>query len=255
MTSSSADSSVPAIAGGKPAKTVPFDRGQRYGDEELAELRDALGQNTLFYAHGKKVYALEAEFARLNGMKHGVACSSGTAAIHTAMMAAGISPGDEVITTPITDMGSVIPILMQGAIPVFADIDPATHNLSAVSVEGAISPRTRAVLAVHLAGTPCDMDALAWICADRDVLLIEDCAQAFGAVYRDRPVGTIGQLGCFSFNEFKHVSCGDGGLVLTDDPTLASRARLATDWQRTRATTVSRASRRGIPRFSAGTSA
>ena len=129
------ESDHPAIAGGAAAKTTPFPRPNRYGAEELRELTDALNQGTLFYAHGKKVHQFESEFAALLGFAHAVACSSGTAGIHAALIAAGISPGDEVIVPPITDMGSIVPILYQGAIPVFADLDENTANLLPASVE------------------------------------------------------------------------------------------------------------------------
>lgn len=221
--------SLPAIAGGVPCKQSPFGKAQRYGEEELQELREALEQGTLFYAQGRKVRQLEAAFAAQNGVPFAIACSSGTAAIHAALIAAGISPGDEVIASPITDMGTVIPILYQGAIPIFVDLDPRTITLSASAVEAAVTPRTKAVLAVHLWGNACDLDSLRALCERHNLLLIEDCAQAFGSEYKGCPIGTRGVMGCFSFNEFKHISCGDGGMVVTDDETLATRLRLATD--------------------------
>jgi dTDP-4-amino-4,6-dideoxygalactose transaminase len=224
-----ADADLPAIAGGKPIKTTPFGRVKRYGEAELQQLREAIEQQTLFYAQGKKVKALEAAFAKRHGVKHAIACSSGTAAIHSAMIALGISPGDEVIVTPITDMGSIIPILFQGAVPVFADLDPHTYNLAPADVERRITDKTKAILAVHLAGNACDMKALKRIADERKLVLIEDCAQAFGCQYDGKPIGTIGRAGCFSFNEYKHVSCGDGGIIITDDDALARRLRLATD--------------------------
>lgn len=218
-----------AIAGGQPAKSTPFNRGKRYGDEELAQLKEALDQGTLFYAQGKKVRQLEEAFAQKLGVRFAVACSSGTAAIHTAMMAAGISPGDEVIVPPITDMGSIVPILFQGAVPVFADLEPYSYELKPDAVRAALTPRTRAILSVHLWGNACDLDELARIASQYKLSLIEDCAQAFGCEYRNKPIGTLGDLGCFSYNEFKHISCGDGGLVVTNDEKLAKRARLSTD--------------------------
>lgn len=219
----------PAIAGGTPAKTTPYGKEKRYGAEELQELESALAQGTLFYTQGKKVRELEETFAARNGVGYAVACNSGTSAIHAALIAVGISPGDEVIVSPITDMGSVIPILYQGAIPVFADLDPYTATLSPNSVEAAITPATRAVIAVHLAGNACDLTALLEICQKHGLTLIEDCAQAFGCEYQGNPIGTLGAVGCFSYNEFKHISCGDGGLAITNDPALAQRLRLATD--------------------------
>jgi perosamine synthetase len=126
-------------------------------------------------------------------------------------------------------MGSAVPILYQGAVPVFADLDPRTYTLDPDAVAAAITPRTRAVLAVHLWGNACDLTALAALCQKHAITLIEDCAQALGCTYLGRPIGTWGAMGCFSLNEFKHISCGDGGIVLTDDPELAERLRLATD--------------------------
>jgi perosamine synthetase len=229
MTQTATTTDVPAIAGGKPAKTAPFGKERRYGDEELAELREALDQGSLFYAHGKKTAQLERAFAERVGARHAVACSSGTAAIHAALMAVGISPGDEVITSPITDAGSVLPILWQGGVPVFADLDPRTYNLDPASVATCVTPRTRAILAVHLAGNACDVRALRAIGDRHKLVLIEDCAQAHGCTYEGKPVGTIGEVGCYSLNEFKHIACGDGGVVVTDDAALAKRLRLATD--------------------------
>jgi len=221
---------TPAIAGGQPAKTKPFGKAKnRYGEEELKELREAIEQGTLFYAQGKKVHQLEAEFAKAHGAKYAVACSSCTAAIHTAFMAVGISPGDEVIVTAITDMGSILPILWQGGVPVFADLDPETYNLDPASVEANITPKTKAILAVHLAGNACDLNALKAIADKNNLHLIEDCAQSHGATYQGKALGTFGKIGCYSFNEFKHISCGDGGVIITDDEKLATRCRLATD--------------------------
>ena len=206
-----------------------FHKEPRYGSEELKQLHRALEQGTLFYAQGKKCPELEARFAKMHGAQHAIAVSSGTAAIHCAMMALGISPGEEVIVPPITDMGSILPILWQGGVPVFADLDPHTYNLSAESVQRCISERTRAVLAVHLAGNACDLDSIVKICNKRKLALIEDCAQAHGCTYRERSVGTFGHIGCYSFNEFKHISCGDGGICITNDQQLARQMRLASD--------------------------
>ena len=213
---------TPALFGGEKAKQTPYGVGEpRYGDDELRELQEALAQGTLFYAQGKKVKLLEAEFAAKYGAKHAVTCTSGTAAIHTALMALGISPGDEVIVSPITDMGTISPVLFQGAIPVFADLTPHGYTLDPESVAARITPKTRAIIAVHLWGNTCDLDALQALCDQHGLALIEDAAQAFGATYKGCPVGTRGVVGCFSFNEFKHISCGDGG---ASPPTRATTA-------------------------------
>src|SRR5438093_4482139 len=144
-------------------------------------------------------------------------------------MAAGVSPGDEVIVPPITDMGTVLPVLWQNAVPIFVDLDPRTYNMTPATVEQAITPRSRAIIAVHLAGNACDLKALKAIADKHKLWLIEDCAQSHGCTYDGKPVGTVGQLGIYSYNEFKHISCGDGGLVVTNDNSLATKARLATD--------------------------
>ena len=229
MKYSTFDQDVPAIAGGKPVTATPFGSENRYGADELKELSEALAQGTLFYAQGKKVKQFEAEFAAHGGFAHAVATSSGTAAIHAALIAAGVSPGDEVIVPPITDMGSVVPILYQGAVPVFADLDPFHYTLSPASVADNITDKTRAIIAVHLGGNACDLDALLELVGDRDIVLIEDCAQALGCTYRGKSVGRFGLAGCYSVNEYKHISCGDGGIVVSDDHEFAALARLATD--------------------------
>ncbi len=219
----------PAIAGGNPAKTVPYTRSSRFGDEELQHLKEALDQQTLFYAAGKKVYGFEALMAEMHGVPHAVSCTSGTAGIHAATMALGISPGDEVIVTPITDMGSIIPILFQGGIPVFADVDPHNYCITPESVAAVITEKTRAVIAVHLWGNACDMYGLKALCDSKGIALIEDCAQAWGCTYDGKPIGTIGDIGCFSVNDFKHISCGDGGIVISSNSELATKARMSTD--------------------------
>ena len=218
-----------AIAGGKPAKTKPYSKIPRYGDEELAELKEAIAQQTLFYAQGKKVKTLEKEFAAKHAQKFGVGCSSGTTAIHSACIAAGVSPGDEVIVPPITDMGTILPVMWQGAVPVFCDLDPHTYNMTAATIEAKLTDRTRAIIAVHLAGNPCDLAAIQKLADSRKIVLIEDCAQAHGTKYNDKPVGSFGHIGCYSFNEYKHISCGDGGMITTSDAELAAKLRLATD--------------------------
>lgn len=203
-----------AIHGGTPVKTGPFGTGKRFGEEEAAQLLEALEQNTLFYHFGTKVKQFLADFNAMYGREYSVATSSGTAAIHVALGAAGVSVGDEVITSPITDQGTLIGILYQNAIPVFADLEPYTYNLDPASVEACITPRTKAILVVHLAGYPCDMDPIMEIARKHGIKVIEDCAQAYLTRYKGKLAGTIGDYGCFSTNDFKHISTGDGGMVL-----------------------------------------
>lgn len=202
-----------ALHGGAPVKVGPFTTGKRFGLEEVKELIEALEQNTLFYHFGAKVKTFLADFNVLYGVPYSVATSSGTASLHVALGAAGITIGDEVITSPITDQGTLVGILYQNAIPVFADLHPCSFVLDPRSVEERITPRTRAIIAVHLAGNPCDMDALLDIARRHNLLLIEDCAQSYLCRYKGRLAGTMGDYGCFSTNDFKHISTGDGGIV------------------------------------------
>jgi perosamine synthetase len=229
QTASPSTTDAPAIAGGKKAKTTPYSKQPRYGEEELNELKEAIAQGTLFYAQGKKVGALEKEFASKYGATFGVACNSGTTSLHAATMAAGVSPGDEVLVPPITDMGTILPVMWQGGVPIFVDLDPHTYNLTPQTCAKAITPKTRAIMAVHLAGNPCDLHGLRQLADKHKLVLIEDCAQAHGTTYAGKPVGSFGHMGCFSFNEYKHISSGDGGMITTSDAELAKKLRLATD--------------------------
>ncbi len=214
--------SFPPLAqnGGPRAVTATRARRHRWGAEELARLTAMVDQETLFYAKGPQCAALLEEFRRVYPLHWCMPTSSGSAALHVAVAALQLPPGSEVITSPVTDMGSVIGILYQQLVPVFADIDPHTYNLDPAAVRRAITPRTRAIMPVHLAGNPCDMEALLAIAREHDLRVIEDCAQSWGAEYRGKPVGLFGDIACYSFNEFKHVSCGDGGLVASNDDRL-----------------------------------
>jgi len=205
-----------AIDGGPKAKPTPYGTGRRFGLEEARELLEALDQNTLFYVHGNKVKTFVREFADLYGVNYAVATSSGTGAIHVALGAAGVSVGDEVITSPITDMGTLIGILYQNAVPVFADLEPYSYNMSPEAVAACVTDRTKAILVVHLAGNPADMDPIMEIARTHGLTVIEDCAQSALARYRGRYVGTIGDFGAFSTNDYKHISTGDGGVVLVN---------------------------------------
>jgi len=199
-----------------PLVDEPFPRPVRWGAAEQARLQAMLQQQSLFYWRGPQTGALLEEFRRHYALKHCFPCSSGSAAIHVALAALRLRPGDEVIVPPITDMGSVIGILYQQAVPVFADVDPRTYNLDPHAARAAITPKTRAIMPVHLAGNPCDMTAFRDLAREHGVALIEDCAQAWGARHQGHPVGLFGDFGCFSFNDFKHLSCGDGGVVGTN---------------------------------------
>ncbi len=198
-----------------PIVDEPLPRPRRWGAPELARLTAMVDQDSLFYWHGPQTAALATEFRRHYPFAHLFATSSGSAALHVAVAALRLRPGDEVIVPPITDMGSVIGILYQQGVPVFADVDPHTYNLDPAAVRRAITSRTRAIMPVHLAGNPADTTALAALAREHGVALIEDCAQAWGALHQGRPVGLAADLACYSFNDYKHLSCGDGGIVAT----------------------------------------
>lgn len=184
---------------------------------------EVIGSGTLNSTKGRFVKQLEQEFADKLGVKHAFACASGTAAVHTAIAAVDPEPGEEIITSPITDMGALSPILYQGAIPVFAEVDPRTWNLTAETIEPCLSPRTKAIIATHLFGNPCEMDDIIALADSRNIPVIEDCAQAFLAQHRGCCAGTIGKISCFSLQQGKHITTGEGGLVATDDDALARR--------------------------------
>ena len=209
-----------ALHGGEKAKTVPFSKGKRFDGSELKYLQEALEQNDLFYWSGNQVKTLNKKFAEMYGTKYCTASSSGTAAIHVALGAVGVTEGDEVITSPVTDVGSLIGILYQNAIPVFADIDPNTYNMDPKSIEAKITDKTKAILVVHLAGNPADMDEIMAIAKKHNVKVVEDCAQAYMCYYKGKLTGTFGDIGCFSLNNYKHISAGDGGLCIMNDEEL-----------------------------------
>lgn len=200
--------------------------GRDFGSSELELLREVLESGTLTATKGNQTKALEVEVAELFGVEHAVACASGSAAVHVAVAAIDPEPGDEIITTPITDMGALTPILYQGAIPVFADVDPVTGNVTAETIAARLSERTRAIIVTHLFGNPCDMDPILALAAERGLPVIEDSAQAFLARSKGRIVGGIGDIGCFSFQQGKHITSGEGGIVTTNDADHARRMRV-----------------------------
>ncbi len=233
-----------AIFGGEKTKTTPFGTGKRFGDEELQQLKEALEQNTLFYWYGNKVKTFLDKFKTMYGAKYAVATSSGTASLHVALGAAGVTAGDEVITSPITDMGSVIGIVFQNAIPVFADLDPHTYNMTAETIAAKITNKTKAIIVVHLAGNPADMDPIIELAKKHNLVVIEDCAQSYECFYKGRRAGTIGDYGCFSLNDFKHISAGDGGMILMNNQDDYERALRFADKNYNRLTTDPAAGRK-----------
>lgn len=213
-----------AIFGGEKVKKTPWGTGKRFGEKELNQLSEALDQNNLFYWHGSKVKEFTRKFAEMYGMKYCVSTSSGSASVHVALGTVGVTAGDEVITSPMTDIGSVIGILYQNAIPVFADLDPFTYNMDPDSIREKITEKTKAIVVVHLAGNAADMDPIMEIARKHNIWVIEDCAQSYMCWYKGRLAGTIGHIGCFSTNDYKHISTGDGGMIVMNDENLYNRA-------------------------------
>jgi dTDP-4-amino-4,6-dideoxygalactose transaminase len=215
MAGTPSESNKLAIFGGPKAKTTPYGTGKRFNGSELRYLQQALEQNTLFYYHGQMTNHLLDRFKNLTKANFASAVSSGTAAIHVALGAGCISYGDEVILPPITDAGTIIGILAQNALPIFCDIDPNSYLMTPELTQKKLTPRTKAIIVVHLAGNSCCMDGYMKLAQENHLLLVEDCAQAWGATFKNQSVGTFGDFGCFSLNDFKHIGCGDGGIVST----------------------------------------
>jgi dTDP-4-amino-4,6-dideoxygalactose transaminase len=223
-----------AIDGGKPVRTQPLTGGKKWGWEELREVVDVFESGCYFRFGGSKVEQFERDFAETYGVRYAVASTSGTSAIHIAVGMIDPEPGDEIITAPITDLGSIVPILHQGAIPVFADSDPQTFCLDPADLERQITDRTRALMVVHLFGNPCDMDAIMDVARRHHLPVIEDCSQAHWTEYKGRICGTLGDIGCFSLQASKHITTGDGGMTITHDKAWGERGRLFMDkgWTR-----------------------
>lgn len=209
-----------AVNGGTPLRQRPFPawpRSDRRTRRALERVRASGCWGTL----GPEVARFEEDFARYLGVKKVLAVSSGTAAIEIVLRALGVGPGDEVIVPPWTFIATASAVLMVGATPVFADIDEATHCLDPACVEAAVSARTRAVIPVHLAGHPADMDGIGEVAKRHGIAVVEDCAQAHGASWRGRKAGALGSAGAFSFQNSKNMAAGEGGAISTDDPALA----------------------------------
>jgi dTDP-4-amino-4,6-dideoxygalactose transaminase len=201
---------------------------------EDAEIQEVLAtMHSGWLGTGPKVARFEQGIADYKAVNNAVAVNSCTAALHLSLMAVGLQPGDEVITTPLTFCASVNAIIHAGGVPVLADVDPVTMNIDPQQVADKITSRTRAILPVHFAGRPCDMDALMGLCRKHGILMIEDCAHAIETEYKGHKVGTIGDFGCLSFYVTKNVVTGEGGMVITNDEEQAARIKvLAIRWWR-----------------------
>jgi dTDP-4-amino-4,6-dideoxygalactose transaminase len=224
-----------AIDGGTPLRTEPFRLRRTMGDAEKQAVIEVMDSDKLseFFGSpgprwlgGPKVQAFERKWAETYGFKHAISVNSWTTGLTTAVGAVGIAPGDEVIVSPYTMSASATAVLFYGGIPVFADIDPDTFNLSAETIRARLSPRTKAILVVHIFGQAADMDPIMALAREFGLKVIEDAAQAPGVHYKGRPVGAIGDIGGFSLNYHKHIHTGEGGMLVTNDDDLALRSRL-----------------------------
>lgn len=198
------------------------------GEEELANASEAIRSGWIS-SQGKFILEFEQKFARYCGVRHGVATSNGTVALHLALKALGIGEGDEVLVPALTFIATANTVTYCNARPVLVDSDPKSWCMDPARMEESITPQTRAVMPVHLYGHPCDMDAIGDIARRHGLYVIEDAAEAHGALYRGRPVGSFGQVNCFSFFGNKIISTGEGGMCLTDDDELARRMRILRD--------------------------
>ncbi len=213
-------------------RTLPSDAdksGRNFGAEEIENLKAVLASGTLNCTKGQLVKRLESEFAKLYGVNYARAVTSGTAAIHAAIAAIDPEPGDEIITTSVTDMGAISPILYQSAIPIFAEVDPETYNVTAATIEPKITKRTKAIIVTHLFGNPCDMDPILALAKKYHLPIIEDAAQAYLTEYKGKLIGTLGDIGCFSLQQGKHMTSGEGGLVIAKDEKIQRRITLFSD--------------------------
>lgn len=218
-----------ALLGGDPVRTKPWPPWPDGREQDASAVQEVVASGQWWYHAGSQVAQFEQEFAEYHGAAHAVAASSGTTALATALIALGLEPGDEVVVPAYTFQATATAVLLAGGIPVFADVEAGTLNLDAEAVARSITPRTRAIIPVHFAGLPADLERLLPVAAAQGALVLEDACQAHGAVYRGRKVGAIGAAGGFSFQASKNLCAGEGGAVLTDDPEVAARAQAIRD--------------------------
>jgi dTDP-4-amino-4,6-dideoxygalactose transaminase len=214
-----------AIEGGSPVRSAPFAPWPHYPQDEIDAAVRVLASGKVNYWTGEEARAFEREYAEHVGCAHAVALANGTVALELALQALDVGAGHEVVVPSRTFIATASCAVIRGATPVIADVDPVSQNLTADTVRAVLSPRTRAIIAVHLAGWPCDMDPIMEIARERGLTVIEDCAQAHGALYKGRPVGSIGHAGAFSFCQDKIITTGgEGGMLVTNDRALWARA-------------------------------
>lgn len=214
-----------ALFGGKPVRAKPFTPWPIFGKPEETRLLKTLRSGKWGRLHGQEVETFEKRFAAMHGSKHAIAVVNGTVSLRIALMAAGVQADDEVIVPPYTFVSTATAVIEANAIPVFADIDLETFNISPKAIEAAITPRTRAIIPVHFAGQPADMRAIIGLAKKHNLIVIEDAAHAHGALYDGKGAGSIGDFGSFSFQSSKNLTSGEGGLITTNDDALAAACR------------------------------
>jgi dTDP-4-amino-4,6-dideoxygalactose transaminase len=212
-----------AILGGNPVRAADFPSWPVFSSAEESAIINAI-RSGKWGGYGSEISEFEKAFGRMHEIEHTITCSNGTVALEVALRALSIHSGDEVIVTPFSFIASASAVLLCEGIPVFVDVDPETLNLLPAAVEAAVTPRTRAVIAVHFGGHPADMDALCDIARRHDLAIVEDCAHAVGARWKGKHVGNWGNVGTYSFQSFKLATSGEGGAIATNDPALAEAA-------------------------------
>jgi len=224
-----------ALFGGEKTREKPFPKHPIIGEEEKNNVLEVLDSQNLstfraspgeFFLGGKKIRKFEEEFSRFVGVKYAVAFNSATSALHAAIVSVGVEPGQEVIVPPYTFTSTATCALMHNAIPVFADVSNDTYCIEPTSIEKNVSSLTKAIIPVHLFGHPAEMDEILHIAKKNNLKIIEDCAQAIGAKYKGKNVGTIGDCGIFSFQETKALATGEGGMLVTNDEEIVNTARM-----------------------------
>ncbi|MEM3008105.1 MAG: DegT/DnrJ/EryC1/StrS family aminotransferase [Nitrososphaerales archaeon] len=224
-----------ALFGGKKTRTASYPKHPIIGEEEKKSVMEVLesGNLSTFLAQpgenflgGKKIREFENNFAQYVGVKYAVSFNSASSALHAAVVAVGVKPGEEVIVPPYSFTSTATSVLMHNAIPVFADVQEDIFCIDPKEIEKKINQLTRAIIPVHLFGHPAEMDAIVKLAKEHDLMIIEDCAQAPGAIYKGRQVGTIGDCGVFSFQETKNIATGEGGMLVTNDENIAQIARM-----------------------------
>ncbi len=209
----------------EPATTTPYPHWPHFDQDELRAVDMVLRSGRVNYWTGTEGREFEREYAAYARARHGIALANGTVSLDLALVVLGIGPGDEVITTPRSFMASASCAVLRGAAPVFADVDRDSQNITAQTIERVLTPKTKAIIPVHLAGWPCEMDAIMELARSRGIAVIEDCAQAHGAAYKGRPVGGLCDFGSFSFCQDKIITTGgEGGMLVTSDEQMWSRA-------------------------------